>query len=161
MNYKHISRILLTGLCIAAFIATSFAGATGNNYGNNAQPVLGLTDAYKAMADPYAYNSPQSALDRADAWKEIQKSNYGYHDPAGEGNWDYWAYMWLDDSAQSGLGLTDAYRAMADPYAYNSPQSALDRANAWKEIQKSNYGYHDPAGEGNWNYWINMWLNEE
>ena len=156
---RDMSALLLSGLFAAALIVASLPGAAGSSY-NNTQYPADLADAYKAMQDPYAFSGPQSALDQADALREIQKTNSGYYSPSAEGNWDYWSHVWLDNNTQYALGQADAYGAMQNPYAFSGPQSALDQASALREIQKMNYNYYDPTGEGNWDYWIHMWLND-
>lgn len=66
-----------------------------------------------------------------------------------------------ENNSKSSLGMSDLYVAMQDPYALSAPQSALDRAVALKEIQKMNYRYYHPTGENSWDYWANMWLNDD
>jgi len=56
--------------------------------------------------------------------------------------------------------VADIYSAMDNPFAFIDPQAALEQANTYKSIQKSNSIYQNPNSADNWYYWSNMWLNE-
>lgn len=111
MKANHQSfRLLLVGLSIAVFFTTSFLIVNGQSYYN-----------------PYAYNDPQSALDRADAARAYQNSYnayyypYSYSDPQyaldladisrvdqmlynyDSSDWEYWANFWLNAPYQAGV----------------------------------------------------------
>jgi hypothetical protein len=113
---------------------------------------------YAALQNPYAYNDPQAALEQANTYKQIQKLNSAYSSSRSEDNWNYWTNMWLNGPQQT-TGTSNIYGAMANPYAYNDPQAALEQANTYKQIQKLNSAYSSSRSEDNWYYWTNMWLN--
>ena len=103
-KFNHLrSSLLLVGLSIAVFLATSLLIVNGQSYYN-----------------PYPYNDPQAALDRADAAREYQNLNSEYYNPYSynypqsaldladiaranqmlynydSSDWEYWANLWLN-----------------------------------------------------------------
>jgi hypothetical protein len=62
----------------------------------------------------------------------------------------------------AGQDETNLYRLLQNPYAFQGPQSDLDKKVAYKNLQKYNDVYYGPYSTGdNWYYWSNMWLNED
>jgi uncharacterized protein YecE (DUF72 family) len=121
MTAKEIGGLLSAGLCLAVVL------------------VAGLGTAEHGYYIPYSASAPETAQERADLLKAIQK---------------------LDVKPQAASGEADLYLALQNPYAFKDPQAALEMADAYKAIQKLNsinYGPH--SGDG-WHYWANMWLKE-
>ncbi|GEM_PF-1660263 len=60
----------------------------------------------------------------------------------------------------AGQDETNLYKLLQNPYAFQGPQSDLDKNVAYKNLQKYNDVYYGPYSTGdNWYYWSNMWLN--
>lgn len=69
-----------------------------SNKGSAADQVAGQdeTNLYKLLQNPYAFEGPQSNLDKRVAYKALQKYNDIYYGPYSTGdNWFYWSNMWL------------------------------------------------------------------
>ncbi|MDD4650762.1 MAG: hypothetical protein PHQ34_00885 [Methanothrix sp.] len=128
---------------------------------DNPQNALNGADLYKALQNPYVYNDPQGALELANTYRELQKHNAVYSTSRTEDNWPYWANMWLNgpQGVSGALDGAAVYSALANPYAFNDPQAALELANTYKELRKYNAVYSSSRTEDNWPYWANMWLN--
>jgi hypothetical protein len=101
-NHRR-SSLLLVGLSIAVFLATSLLIVNGQSYYNpypynDPQAALDRADAARAYQNlnseyynPYSYNYPQSALDLADIARANQML-YNYD----SSDWEYWANLWLN-----------------------------------------------------------------
>jgi hypothetical protein len=135
---------------------------------NISQVTLAGENPYNALQNPYVFTDPQAGLELANTYKSIQKLNSIYQNSHSEDNWYYWSNMWLNwpqetTPAIKGSGdspvVANTYSAMDNPYAYIDPQAALELANTYKSIQKSNSIYQNSIGKDNWYYWSNMWLN--
>jgi hypothetical protein len=135
------------------------------------QSAQNVTDLYKALQNPFATTDPQAALELANTYKELQKYNAAYSSSRNDDNWYYWTNMWLNGAQEAtgsdhaiigsgaALDLAKVYGTMSNPFAYKDPQSALELANTYKELQKYNAAYSSSRNNDNWEYWTNMWLN--
>jgi hypothetical protein len=183
MMSKEISGLLSAGLCLAVVLIAGLGAAENIYYSpcftnapqtaqeradllkaiqkldEKTQPPSGEANPYQALQNPYAFKDPQSALEMANAYKAIQKMNSIYYGSHSEDSWYYWTSMWLN-GLEKGFAsqMSSAYGAMDNPYAHKDPQAALEKADAYKAIQKMNSVQYGPHGQDSWYYWANMWL---
>ncbi len=63
------------------------------------------------------------------------------------------------NALHSTLTSTDLYNSLRNHYQSTDAQAELELANTYKQLQKYNAVNSNSAGEDNWYYWTNMWLN--
>jgi hypothetical protein len=119
MTAKEIGLALSAWLCLAIVLTANLGAADQGCYG------------------PYSSAAPQTAQERADLLKLIQK---------------------MEERREAASGEADLYQMLQNPYAFKDIQAALEGADTHKALQKLNSIYYGPESGDGWRYWTSMWL---